>query len=438
MSETLTVTSARRLHGAVRVPSDKSITHRAYLFAAMAMPGVPSIIREPLTGEDCENTREILNEIGAEAEYFPAGTMGEVNMTVIQPPPHDFVSPEIALDCGNSGTTMRLLAGILAPVKGFRGTLVGDASLSRRPMKRVIEPLRTMGANIQGETAPLTINGSDLKGIEYTSPVASAQVKTCVLLAGLRASGETWIMEPTLSRDHTERMLDGLGVEVMHEGSRIGVVGGQKWGPLEITVPADISSAAFWMVAACCVPNSEIVLDQVGLNPTRTGVMDVLESANADISIGAMVSEAGEPTGTVFVRGGRDLKSFEIGGSLVPRLVDEIPVLAVLATQCQGKTVIRDAGELRVKESDRIKVVVDGLAAMGATIKETDDGMEVSGPTRLRGATIDAEGDHRIGMAFAIAGLIAGGTTTILNADSIATSYPNFTEDMKRLCGGRI
>lgn len=437
MSRTLVVESARRLHGSVRAPSDKSITHRAYLFAAMATPGVPSIIREPLVGEDCENTREILNELGAEAEYFPAGTMGEVNMTVVQAPAHDFMSPTMGLDCGNSGTTMRLLAGILAPVHGFKGTLIGDASLSKRPMKRIVDPLRMMGANVSGDTPPLTILGAHLTGIRYESPVASAQVKTCVLLAGLRASGETWVNEPSLSRDHTERMLDGLGVEFMREGTSVGVVGGQRWGPLEITVPADISSAAFWLVAACCVPNSDVTLDQVGLNPTRTGVLDVLEAAGANATIGATVDEGGEPAGSVHVKSGRTLRAFVIAGNLVPRLVDEIPVLAVLATQCEGRTEIRDANELRVKESDRIKVVVDGLKQMGGDVRETEDGMVIQGPTRLRGTTIDAAGDHRIGMAFAIAGLIAGGTTTIENADSIATSYPNFEEDMKRLCGGR-
>jgi len=429
----LKVRRSANLHGSVRVPGDKSITHRAYLLAAMAEPGVARLIREPLLGEDCENTREIIGELGADADYFPPGEMGEVGMAVVLPPTAGFTSPALPLDCGNSGTTMRFLCGILSAVPGLTATLTGDESLSRRPMARVTDPLREMGARIEGSTAPLRITGSRLQGRRFTSPVASAQVKSCLLLAGLRANGETWVTEPSLSRDHTERMLEGLGVEIMRDRLSVGVVGGQTWGPLDMTVPADISSAAFWMVAAACLPGAEVTLEQVGLNPTRTGVLDVLEMAGVDVDISGQVEESGEPAGVVKVRAGRNLAPFEIQGDLVPRLIDEIPVLAVLATQCAGRTVVRDASELRVKESDRLKVVADGLRAMGADVRDKEDGFEILGPRQLKGTTIDAAGDHRIGMSFAIAGLLATGETTILNADSIQTSYPSFAADLGRL-----
>lgn len=432
MSE-LKIRRSTTLRGSVRVPVDKSITHRAYLLAAMAEPGVPSLIREPLLGEDCENTREIIGELGADADYFPPGEMGDVGMAVVLPPSNGFKSPDLPLNCGNSGTTMRFLCGILAAVPGLSATLIGDASLSRRPMARVTEPLRAMGAHIEGTTAPLRITGNRLRGQRFESSVASAQVKSCLLLAGLRADGETWVTEPSLSRDHTERMLEGLGVEIMRDNLSVGVRGGQTWGPLNMTVPGDISSAAFWMVAAACLPGAEVSLEQVGLNPTRTGILDVLTMAGVDVTLSGQVEENGEPAGLVKVRGGRDLAPFEIHGDLVPRLIDEIPVLAVLATQCSGRTVVRDASELRVKESDRLKVVADGLRAMGANIRDKEDGFEILGPRRLKGATIDADGDHRIGMSFAIAGLLANGETTILNADSIQTSYPSFAADLERL-----
>jgi 3-phosphoshikimate 1-carboxyvinyltransferase len=425
MAGVLRVSRSGPLVGSLRVPSDKSLTHRAYLFAAMARPGT-SVVRTPLRGEDCENTLKIVRQLGASVE------VGEV-VTVTSS--GQLRSPDSALDCGNSGTTMRLLAGVLASTPELEATLVGDASLSRRPMKRVTEPLRLMGAEIEGDTAPLTIHGKRLRGIEYASPVASAQVKSCLLLAGLNAEGETWVTEPAQSRDHTERMLASLGVPLKRKGDRtIGVSGGHRWDAFETEVPADVSSAAFFLCAVAAVPGSRVVLTDVGTNPTRTGVLEALAVSGARITAAPKDEQMGEPVSDLAIEGG-DLRAFSVCGDIVPRLIDEIPVLAVLATQCSGTTTFRDADELRVKETDRIETVAQNLRAMGADVETFDDGLAVTGPTRLRGATVDAEGDHRIGMAFAVAGLIAEGETTILNAESIQTSYPGFERDLLALQG---
>lgn len=422
------------LVGSLRPPSDKSLTHRAYILAAMAEPGVPSTILRPLAGEDCDATLDALVECGHDIERFEAGESGEEPMTVVQP--GAWRSPTVPLDCGNSGTTMRLLCGVLASRPGLTATLVGDASLSRRPMGRVVAPLRSMGAEISGEQVPLLIEGRKLQGIDYESPVASAQVKSCLLLAGLLASGTTWIKEPAQSRDHTERMLDALGVTLLRDGEgRIGVMGGQTWGPMLFRVPGDISSAAFLMVAAALVPGSQVRLIDVGVNPTRTGILDVLEAAGATVTLDIPREETGEPVADVTVRGDSQLKAFEVAGPLVPRLIDEIPVLAVLATRCQGRTQFRDAKELRVKESDRIAVMVRGLKSMGANIEELEDGLAVTGPTPLRGAAIDATGDHRVAMAFAVASLVAEGVTSITGTESVRTSYPEFLDDLLALAG---
>lgn len=421
----LTVTRSGPLSGVVRPPSNKSITHRAYIFAALADSG-PSRVRRPLLAEDCESTLQILKELGCTVERD-----GE---TVMITPPASFEQPTTALDCGNSGTTMRLVAGVLASQNGLKTTLTGDASLSSRPMRRITEPLGLMGAVIDGERAPLRIDGQALKGVSYDSPVASAQVKSCLLLAGLRSEGETWVSEPSKSRDHTERFLTALGVELLQDGDlKVGVRGGARWSAFDCSVSADISSAAFFLCAAAMVPGSEVTLGDVGVNPTRTGVIDALESAGVSIGLENRTEVMGEPTADLKVSGTQSMNAFEISGELVPRLIDEIPVLAVLATQCHGTTKIRDAKEMRVKETDRIETVANGLRRMGAEVTTYEDGFDVTGPVVLHGAEVDATGDHRIGMAFAIAGLVAEGVTKIANADSIMTSYPEFEKHLNEL-----
>lgn len=413
------------MRGALRPPSDKSLTHRAYLLAAAATDA--SLIREPLQGEDCNATLNSLEAMGLRRE-----DVGDGSVRLI--PAAEWHSPLEQLDCGNSGTTMRLLAGMIAS-RPIEAMLVGDASLSRRPMSRIAAPLREMGAQIEGERAPLKIRGGALRGICHRSPVASAQVKSCLLLAGLRAEGETRVIEPSPSRDHTERMLRALGVAIEAAGTEVWVRGGQTFGGFEFQVPADISSAAFWLVAAIVLPDSKVSLKSVGLNSSRTGILDVLQQVGGGVRVESGPTQLGEPTGDVVAWHHGPLQAFEIGGRLVPRLIDEIPVLAVLATQCEGRTTIRDAAELRVKESDRIGKVVDGLRSMGARIEELEDGMSIEGPTRLSGTTIDASGDHRIAMSFAVAGMIADSPTMINGAESIMTSYPDFETHRRQLIG---
>ncbi|RYG44122.1 3-phosphoshikimate 1-carboxyvinyltransferase, partial [bacterium] len=341
-------------------------------------------------------------------------------------------TPSRDLDCGNSGTTIRLLSGLVA---GFPivTNLTGDASLSRRPMGRIAEPLRRMGARIEGDRPPLRIEGGGLRGIAYRSPVASGQIKSGILFAGLNAEGETEVTEPAPSRDHTERMLRALGANLTDVPGGVRLKPGPLTGTLDLEVFGDVSSAVFWAVLAAATPGAELLLKDVGTNPTRSGMLDVLLAAGGDLTRENERETAGEPVADLLVRGGGDLKAFTIEGALVPRLIDEIPALAVLATQCRGTTVIRDAAEMRVKETDRIEVVSRYLAAMGAKVEPTPDGMIIEGPTPLRGTTVDSSGDHRIGMAFAIAGCLAEGETTILNADEIGTSYPSFVSDLRKV-----
>lgn len=424
MSKEISVTRVGTLAGEIRVPSDKSLTHRSYMLASIASG--PSLVRFPLRGEDCENTRNCLIAMGLRHEIIAPETFRLI-------PAQEWNGPAGPLECGNSGTTVRLMSGLIAS-RPLVATLIGDASLSRRPMKRITEPLGLMGASIEGEFLPLTITGSQLTGISYQSPVASAQVKSCLLLAGLRASGTTSVTEPSLSRDHTERMLEATGVQLKREGLTVSVEGGQQPGGFDFEVPADISSAAFMMVAAALVPNSRLVCRGVGVNPSRTGILDVLTDVGVPFELTNEKNELNEPSADIEIHAPKELKPFVIEGFLVPRLIDEIPVLAVLATQCEGRTVISDAAELKVKESNRILVVSEALNRMGAKVTPTEDGMIIDGPTPLTGTTIDSLGDHRIGMAFAVAGLIADGVTTILNADSIDTSFPNFESELQRLC----
>jgi 3-phosphoshikimate 1-carboxyvinyltransferase len=333
---------------------------------------------------------------------------------------------------------MRLLAGLIAS-RRLDVTLIGDASLSKRPMKRIADPLRQMGAIVEGDTPPLHIRGGEVQAITYESPVASAQIKSAVLLAGLRAEGRTAVIEPHRSRDHTERMLSALGVPVTMSDlghSVSALVGPAQPVAFDFTVPGDVSSAAFLMVAAVLLENSELEVRRLGTNPSRTGVLDVLTMAGVEQRYMTEWQELGEPVADILIQSCRDLRAFEIEGALVPRLIDEIPVLAVMATQCNGTSVIRDARELRVKESDRIELVASGLRAMGAQVETFDDGLSISGPTPLRATRIDCRLDHRIAMAFAVAGLIADGTTEIVGAEAIRTSFPNFESELRRLSSG--
>ncbi len=420
----LTINPVKSLVGTMRPPSDKSLTHRAYMFASFAT--TESIVRNPLRGEDCENTLRAMIHLGLRHEM-----LGPEEFRLI--PTQEWMQPNTPIDCGNSGTTMRLLAGLVAS-RPLNVTFVGDASLSKRPMGRVATPLRLMGAEIEGDRAPLTIRGSKLQGIDYISPVASAQVKSCTLLAGLRAEGTTSVSEPSLSRDHTERMLNAMGYRLDSDGLKVCVEGGQEGHGFEFNVPGDISSAAFFIVAAAILQNSRLEVKELSVNPTRTGILDVLTQCQIPFFVTDVREELGEPVASLVVHTANLLVPFTIEGELVPRLIDEIPVLAVLATQCQGTSIIRNANELRVKESDRIELVANGLREMGANVETFEDGMAITGPTKLTAIKVDAHGDHRIAMAFAIAGLIAEGTTEVDGADSIATSFPAFQYELSRLC----
>ncbi len=418
----LTVPQGKTLRGELQVPSDKSLTHRALMFGAVATG--ESIVRSPLRGEDCMSTLRCLNQLGLRHEWIESETLRLI-------PTAEWTQPKSDLDCGNSGTTMRLLAGLVAS-RPINVRMTGDHSLSRRPMKRIAEPLRLMGATFDGESPPLTIQGAQLTAIEYHSPVASAQIKSCILLAGLRATGKTILHEPSPSRDHTERMLTALGVHLNTENG-ISMEGGQSLSPFTFTVPGDISSAAFAMVGTAIQPGSEVTFRRLGMNPSRTGILDVFTRAGIPWEASNSRLELGEPVADVIVTASGHIKPFVIEGAMVPRLIDEIPVLALLATQAEGRTVIRDAKELRVKESDRIAIVAEALTRMGAKIEATEDGFIIDGPTRLTGTTVNSDGDHRIAMTFTVAGLIADGSTEILGAESILTSYPNFESDLRGL-----
>lgn len=419
------VEPVRTLRGELTVPGDKSISHRAVLLGALAEGRTE--ITGFLPGADCLSTIACLRRLGVAIEQE-----GD-RVTVHGAGWYALREPEDVLDVGNSGTTIRLLAGVLA-TQPFHSVLVGDASIARRPMRRVTAPLRAMGAHIDGradgEYTPLAIRGGPLSAIHHVSPVASAQVKSALLLAGLQADGETAVTEPQRSRDHTERMLQAFGAELTLCGTTVRVRGGQRLTGQRVEVPGDISSAAFFLVAAALVPGSDLVVRGVGLNPTRTGILDVLKAMGAEVEVEETGEACGEPVGDVRVRHA-PLAATAIGGDLIPRLIDELPVIAVLATQAEGVTVIRDAQELRVKETDRIATVVAELSKMGARIEATPDGMIIHGPTPLVGARCDSYGDHRIGMALAVAGLIADGPTEIARAEAVAVSFPDFFDRLR-------
>lgn len=425
---TNTITAVKQgLNGTIRVPGDKSISHRAVMFGAIA-DGVTTV-EGFLNGEDCLSTIACFKKLGVNI------TQDEEHVKIEGKGWDGLVEPSNILDVGNSGTTTRLMLGILA-TRPFHSVMIGDDSIAKRPMSRVVDPLREMGAEIDGRAngnfTPLSVRGGNTKGIDFTSKVASAQVKSAILLAGLQSAGTTSVTEPALSRDHTERMLEAYGVEVKREGLKVSVKGGQSLKASHIVVPGDISSAAFFLVAGSIVPNSQITLTGVGLNPTRSGIIDVLKKMGASLTVSNEKVVSGEPIADLTIETS-SLKGIEIGGDLIPRLIDEIPVIAVLASQAEGKTVIKDAEELKVKETNRIDTVVSELKKLGASIEATEDGMIIEGSRGLKGATVNSYGDHRIGMAMAIAGLITEGQVDIERSEAIAVSYPSFFEHIDRL-----
>ncbi len=424
MNERL-IKPAAKLNGTLLMPGDKSISHRALILSSIAngdckITGLSDAV-------DIQNTANCLKSLGISIEEKDNSVIvhgkGMLGMS----------EPSVVLDAGNSGTTIRLLSGILAALP-FTTEITGDESLQKRPMRRIIEPLELMGAQIDSADfkAPLKIRGNHLRAIDYASPVASAQVKSCILLAGLYARGLTRVTETSESRNHTELMLREFNANIHFNPGMAGVRGPAELESTDIDVPGDISAAAFFLVAGSLLNGSEIVMPNIGINTTRTGILDALTTMGAMIDKSDENSMNHEDRATLTVKSTM-LMPTHLGGSLIPRIIDEIPIIAVAATQAPGTTIIKDAGELRVKESDRIKTVVDNLKRMKANIREIKDGMIIDGPSKLKGAEIDSFGDHRIAMAFAIAGLVAEGETLIKNTDCVDTSFPGFFDKLESL-----
>ena len=415
----------KSLKGFVTIPSDKSLSHRAVIFSSLA--NGTSVINNFSKGADPLSSLAVCKALGVQAEFKNDDSIEITSSGILQ-------KPFVSLDCGNSGTTMRLMAGILAG-QGFKSTLTGDESLSKRPMRRVIEPLSLMGADIQAPNghAPLTISGKKLCGIDYVSKLASAQVKSCVLLAGLFAQGVTSFTEPYLSRNHTEIMLKYMGADI-HSNGCTSIIKPSNLSPVNIDICGDISSAAFFIAAGLIVPDSDIILKHVGLNPTRTGILDVVKQMGGCIEILDESLNAGEPVGDIRVQYS-DLKGCVIEKDLIPRLIDELPVIAVLATQAQGETIVKNAEDLRNKESDRIKAVVGELTKLGANIKETPDGFIVCGKSPLTGGVqVEAFHDHRLAMSLYVAGLICDKSIGINGFEWVDISFPEFERLMNNLC----
>ena len=422
----LLVKPARNILGSLRVPGDKSISHRYGMLAALARGR--SRFENFAPGADCASTLGCVRALGCSVERDAKGT------AIIDGRGAELQAPSRALDCGNSGSTMRMLSGILA-AQPFTSELIGDASLSRRPMKRIIEPLVQMGAEIHatnGDRAPLRIRGARLHGADHRPAVASAQVKTCVLFAGLLAEGKTTIEEPARTRDHGELALRAFGAEVEKTRNSASIVGGQSLHPLDAYVPGDISSAAFFLCAASIFPESNLVIDGVLLNPTRSALLDVLTAMGSRVSMLRVEEQHGELVGTIALVAGKG-RHVLIEGALTALLIDELPVLAAIAPFTAGGLEVRDAEELRVKESDRLSAVTRNLQAMGAEVEQADTGWRIPGGQRLHGAELESYDDHRIAMAFAVAALRAQGESVIRNADCVAISYPAFFEDLERL-----
>ncbi|WP_371812490.1 3-phosphoshikimate 1-carboxyvinyltransferase [Sporosarcina sp. Marseille-Q4063] len=416
--------------GKLEVPGDKSISHRAIMLGSIAEG--KTTISGFLNGEDCLRTIDIFKLLGVSIER--TGT----DVSIDSPGINNWKTPTEELYAGNSGTTARLMLGILAGAAISSAVLTGDESLSVRPMNRVTNPLHAMGASISSENdkdfLPLKIEAESLTAIDYTNPVASAQVKSAILFAGLHAEGTTIVREKTISRDHTEQMLSHFGAEIQSNNGEISITGGSSLSGTNVHVPGDISSAAFFMVAAALVKDSSITFTNLGLNPTRSGILDVLRNMGVDVNVMNESAENGERSGNVTIAYNKIIPT-EIGGSLIPRLIDELPIIALLATQAEGTTIIKDASELRVKETDRIAAVTNELTKLGANIEATDDGMIIQGPTVLTGGTMDSYGDHRLGMMAAIASLITTEPITIIDSACIDISYPAFFEDLEMIVG---
>lgn len=416
----MTIQPAASVRGEITVPGDKSISHRSIMLGAIAN-GVTTV-RGFLRGEDNLSTMHAFRAMGVDIDDD-----GET-IRITGRGLHGLKEPGDVLDCGNSGTTIRLITGLLSG-QSFFSVVTGDQYLRKRPMKRVVEPLSLMGARISGRSggtlAPLAINGGSLKGIDYRSPVSSAQIKSSIMLAGLYADGETTVSEPSLSRDHSERMFGLFGASLARNDSGVTVRGGVELTARDVTVPGDISSAAFFIVAALITPHSELLIKNVGVNPSRTGVIDILQAMGGDIRLQDQRDVSGEPVADILVRSSR-LKGIAIAGGVVPRAIDEFPAVCIAAARAEGVTTIRDARELRVKETDRITAMAVNLGKLGVTVVETEDGMDITGSDRLLGGTVDSSGDHRIAMSMSVAALVATGAITVTDIACVATSFPTF------------
>ena len=415
------------LQGSIKIPGDKSVSHRSIMFGAIA-EGITTV-EGFLQSDDCLSTIDCFEKLGVairvDGEHVQIDSQGIST----------WKEPDEILYTGNSGTTTRLMLGILAG-SNISSVLIGDESIQKRPMKRVTDPLKQMGAKLigraNGQYTPIAVEGTSLEAIHYKMPVASAQVKSAILLAALNSEGETVVEELETTRDHTEKMLKHFGAEISVKDNVIRLQGGQKLTGAHVVVPGDISSAAFFLVASAIALDSKLVLTNVGLNETRTGIIDVLKAMGATLTIDTQNNASHEPIGTLTIESSH-LVGTEIGGDLIPRLIDEIPVIALLATQANGKTVIKNAEELKVKETNRIDAVVNELRKLGANIHPTDDGMVIEGPTPLHGGELSTYGDHRIGMMAAIAALVTDGVVSIDNQECIAVSYPNFFEHLEKV-----
>ena len=429
----MVIGKSSQIQGELNLPGDKSISHRSVIFNSIAK-GTAEITNISL-GQDCISTINIMRSMGVEVNLdeqdLNTVTIKGVGRTGLQ-------EPNIVLDAGNSGTTMRLISGLLS-TQPFFSVLTGDDSLRSRPMGRIISPLKQMGANINGRDgntkAPFAIQGSLLQGIEYTMPVASAQLKSCLILAAINSIGETILHQPALSRDHTEKMLGNMGVDIHNEGLQLTIQPfNGEFQSTDVNVPADISSAAFWIVAGLCHKQGKITLKNVGINPSRSGILDIMSAMGGNITIKNSTIVAGEEVGDIVVESS-ELVGVEIGGDIIPRLIDEIPIIALAACFAKGKTIIRDASDARNKESDRLSITASELTKFGADIQELDDGIIVNGVGSLNGTICESFDDHRIAMMEAIAAILSKGQTTIKNSDCVAISYPMFWDDLSILTG---
>ncbi len=434
MNNIRTVRGGGNLQGIITVPGDKSISHRALIIGSIAEG--ETLIEGFLHSEDPISTADCLRKLGVNIPHIHKDEPFTISGLGL----NGFKEPKEILNCGNSGTTMRLLMGLLAGHEGKNFILTGDSSLNERPMGRVSKPLALMGGRFfgreNGSKAPISIGGNKLKGCFIGTPVASAQVKSAILLAGLKASGTTSVIEPASSRDHTERMLKAFGADINIRGElgrNVVIKSGKTLIGQKILIPGDISSAAFWMIAASIVPNSDILIKNIGLNPTRTGILDIMDQMGCNYEIVEKSIIAGEPIGSINVKTANNLRPFTVEGEILPKLIDEIPILTVAACFCHGVSKIKDAQELRVKETDRLKVMARQLKRFGAKITEKEDGLIINGESKFNSAEVDSETDHRISMSLAIASLLAKGSSKILRAEASNVSYPTFWADLAKL-----